>query len=135
MLPAVKIDCAVPKVEANATATTFIDVSEWNVNKVSKGINAIKNLPLVVVPDSCCSNTVIATGVKSSNATAAAVSDNSDDDTATASVSKDAEEDDTTSSTASAINLLDDGGNVLDDILFDALKGIDGFYENSSCAL
>jgi len=135
MLPAVKIDSDVPKVEANATAATFIDVSEWNVNKISKGINAIKNLPFVVVSDSCCSNTVIGTGVKSSNATAAAVSDNSDNDTAAASFSKDSEEDDTTSSTASAINLLDDGENVFDNILSEALKVIDGLYENSSCAL
>lgn len=123
--PAVKIDCVDQKVDAVA-GSSLSAKSDWNGNQVSKEI----------LPDSCCSSSVVSNGANTTASNIANVSEPSDDDTAVASVSKDDETSKTEAAAAtSGLNLLEDGGNVLDDILFDALKGIDGFNGNTSYAL
>lgn len=128
ILPAVKIDCEVPEVDAAVGSSVSVN-SECNAHKAPKEI----------LPDSCRSSGMVsnsANAIVSDIKNVASVSDSSDDDTATASVTKDEDEKMNTEETAeaSALSLLD-SENALDDILFDALKGIDGFYGTSSLSV
>jgi len=124
----VKIDSVVHKVDVVANSNNSVR-SDWKPNQG----------PHDILPDSCGSSSVVSVSADTSVANSSNISETSDDETATASVPKDSDEDEEPDAEASdkgsTLKLLEDGGNALDDILFDALKGIDGFNGDTSFAL
>jgi len=113
----------------------LVTIPDWDQKLVKKIVQT--NRTSLVVPDSCRSNVVISSAsssVANADNTTISVSESSEGDISATSVSPDFGENRMMSTNISSVNFFDEGGNVLDDILFNALDEIDS-YANSACAL